>query len=218
MAAGAAADLASGDVTADVVFRSVGVQGDFGALQHHQQFGLVGVKPHQQAIEGDEAGLLHEAAIEPRLQRCLAFRGGSETIGLEVGVEIPDLAADGSLSSAALVGEGVELVNEAFGVHPAQTVLADIELAGVVADDDGLGKQAVRLDAAPQSAFGGDHHGVRVDFQRGDPERIEVRAPGLVIGEPLVAVLGQTIEHVAGQLLSPCLARADTSKRRAWLR
>jgi hypothetical protein len=36
-------------------------------------------------------------------------RGGGRTIGLEVSVEIPDLVADGGLSGAVLVGEGVEL-------------------------------------------------------------------------------------------------------------
>ena len=40
--AGAAAELAPSDVGADVVFRAVGVQGNVGAFQHAQQFGLVG--------------------------------------------------------------------------------------------------------------------------------------------------------------------------------
>src|ERR1700732_4769549 len=37
IAAGAGTDLAPGDVAADVVLRSVGVQRDFGSVEHHQQ-------------------------------------------------------------------------------------------------------------------------------------------------------------------------------------
>jgi hypothetical protein len=33
-----------------------------------------------------------------------------------------DQFADGSLSGAVLVGEGIELVNQAFGMNPAQAV------------------------------------------------------------------------------------------------
>jgi hydrophobe/amphiphile efflux-1 (HAE1) family protein len=77
------------------------------------------LQPLQQAVEDDEAGLLREDAVEPRLQRSLAVRGGGVTIGLEVSVEIPDLLADGGLSGAVLVGEGVELVYETLGMHPA---------------------------------------------------------------------------------------------------
>jgi hypothetical protein len=32
------------------------LQGRFGPIQHHQQLGLVGMKPAEQAVEGDEAG------------------------------------------------------------------------------------------------------------------------------------------------------------------
>jgi hypothetical protein len=35
--------------------------------------------------------------------------------------------------------EGVEFVNQALSMDPAQAVLADIELPGVVTDDDGVG-------------------------------------------------------------------------------
>src|SRR5271169_3308036 len=47
IAAGAGTDLAPGDVAADVVLRSVGVQRDFGSVEHHQQLGLVGVEPRE---------------------------------------------------------------------------------------------------------------------------------------------------------------------------
>jgi hypothetical protein len=34
-------------------------------------------------------------------------------------------------------------------MDPAQAVLTDIELAGIVADNHGVGQEAMRLDASP---------------------------------------------------------------------
>jgi hypothetical protein len=51
-------------------------------------------------------------------------------------------------------------------MNPAQGVAADIELAGIVAEDDGLGQEAVRLDAAPQRALGGEADRVLDGLQR----------------------------------------------------
>src|SRR5215472_5377902 len=39
--AGAATDLSPCDLTANVIFRSVGVERDFGTVEHHEQLGLV---------------------------------------------------------------------------------------------------------------------------------------------------------------------------------
>ena len=61
--AGPAADLAAGDLAADVVLGAL--QWDFGPVQHHQQRGLVGVEPLQQAIQRNESGAVAEDAIEP---------------------------------------------------------------------------------------------------------------------------------------------------------
>ncbi|HET6190924.1 MAG TPA: hypothetical protein VFE59_28465, partial [Trebonia sp.] len=54
VALGSAADLTLGHLTADVVFRAVGVQRYFGAVEYLQQFRLVGVQPLQQAIKGGD--------------------------------------------------------------------------------------------------------------------------------------------------------------------
>src|SRR5215831_10397242 len=118
----AAAELSPGDVAADVVFRSVSVQGDFGSIEHHQQFGLVGVEPREQAVESDETGLACEDVVEPRPQHSLALFGRGATIGLEISVELPDQLADGGLSGAVVAGEGVEFVNQSLGMNPAQAV------------------------------------------------------------------------------------------------
>ena len=36
----------------------------------------------------------------------------------------------------------IELVNQAFAMYPAQTMMTDIELAGVVADDHGVVRES----------------------------------------------------------------------------
>ena len=40
-------------------------------------------------------------------------------------------------------------------MHPAQGMARDLELASIVAEDDGVGQQAMCLDGAPQCALGG---------------------------------------------------------------
>ena len=75
------------------------------------------------------------------------------------------------------VGEGVELVNQALGVDPARSVPADGELAGAVADDDAIGQEAVRGDAAQQRALGGDAHGIGRDLESGDAKLLEMGLP-----------------------------------------
>jgi hypothetical protein len=50
----------------------------------------------------------------------------------------------GGGSVPLLIREGVEPVDEPLGMDPAQAVLADIELTGIVADDDGVGQEATR--------------------------------------------------------------------------
>ena len=88
-------------------------------------------------------------------------------IGFEGAIELPDKRTDAALGDALLMREGVEFVNQALSMDPAQAVLADIELPGVVTDDDGVGHKAMRLDAAPQSALGGDHDGIGASPARG---------------------------------------------------
>src|ERR1700676_2166329 len=118
IATGAGTDLAPGDVAADVVLRSVGVEWDFGSVEHHQQLGFVGVEPREQAVEGDEAGLALEDAVEPSPQRCLGRVGGAATVGFEITVEVPDQLAPGGLGGVILVGEAVELVNQTDRMNP----------------------------------------------------------------------------------------------------
>jgi hypothetical protein len=72
-------------------------------LQHHQQLGLVGMKPAEQAVEGDEAGVESEDAVELCRESGLAWRGWGATVGLDIAIELPDRRADGGLGGAVLV-------------------------------------------------------------------------------------------------------------------
>src|SRR5258707_3406410 len=124
------------------------VQGDLGPVEHQEQFALVSMEPCEQTVEGDEPGLAREDAVEPCPQGGLAPADGMLAIGFEIAIEPPDQCTNFALRLTLLVGEGVELVDEALGMDPAQAVLADIKLTGVVTDDDGVGQKAMGLDAA----------------------------------------------------------------------
>jgi hypothetical protein len=79
----AAADLAPGHLAADVIFRSVGMEWDFGAVEHHQQFGLLRVQPGEQTVERDEPSLKREDAIEPRSEGGFASLSWTPAVSLE---------------------------------------------------------------------------------------------------------------------------------------
>src|SRR5215213_1567897 len=84
VAAGSAADLAPGDLGPDVVLRSVGVQRDLRAVEHPQEFRLVGVQPREQPVQDDKAGPTLKDPIKPRPQFAPSSRGWIPPVGLEV--------------------------------------------------------------------------------------------------------------------------------------
>src|SRR5882757_4293384 len=55
IASGSGTDLAAGDVAADIVLRSVGVQRGLWPVQHHQQLCFVGMQPPQKPVQRNEA-------------------------------------------------------------------------------------------------------------------------------------------------------------------
>ncbi len=69
--------------------------------------------------------------------------------------------------------------------------MANVELTGVVADDDGIAQQTMRADASPQRSLGGDLDRLRLYLQRGDPQPRQMRLPLGLIGEALGRVVGQ---------------------------
>ena len=77
------------------------------------------------------------------------------------------------LRGAVQIGERVEFVDKPFCMHPAQRVLTDGELAGVVTDNHHIAHQSLRLNAAPQCPFGGDADRVWRDLKRADAEAVK---------------------------------------------
>src|SRR5215468_5578856 len=81
--AGATANLSPCHLSANVIFRSIGVERNLGTLEHHEQFGLLFVQPNEQTVECDESGLELEDAIEPCQQYGLASLSRTATVSLQ---------------------------------------------------------------------------------------------------------------------------------------
>src|ERR1700757_57912 len=100
---GAATDLSLGDLAADIVLRSIGVQWDLRPVEHHQQFTLVGMEPGKQTVEGDESGLVREDAIEAGAQGSPALSVRILAIGFEIAIERPDQSTNPGLGVSLLI-------------------------------------------------------------------------------------------------------------------
>ena len=107
-------DFAPRYLTADIVFRTVGVQRDLRPRQHRQQVLFPGVEPRQQPVKGGEARRGGEDAAEPAPQLTGAARGWRLTIGLEVGIEPPYAVADEFLGPDVRLAERIELVDQLY--------------------------------------------------------------------------------------------------------
>ena len=125
--ASAAADLALGHVAADVALGTVGMQWDLGVIQHGQQFGLVGMQPHEQAIKCDEAGAAAKDAIEAGAKLSATAGRGVEAVRFQIGIEPPDQRADTRLRDALLRGERVELMNQPLRVNREVSVRSRLQ-------------------------------------------------------------------------------------------
>ena len=174
---------------------------DFRPFQHHQQFGLIGMQPRQQAIQRDEAGAAKEDAVEACAQRGRPAFAGFQLVRLEVRVEVPDETTNPRLGGAMLVVERIQLMHQPFRVNPAQRMPADVELPGVVAQNHGIAQKFVRLNAAPQRRFGGDPGRVRRDLQRVEAQPVEMCLPGGLVAEPCLRFSLQTGDRGRWQAL-----------------
>ena len=129
---------------------------------------------------------------------------------LQIVVEQPDQAADALLRGALRLGERIEFVNQTFAMDPTQAVQADVELASVVAHNHGIGEQAMRLEAAPQSAFAGDQHGIGADLQSRDAEPVQMDVPGRPIGEDAIGMLAEAGDDGSGERPAAHIGRASS--------
>jgi hypothetical protein len=84
-------------------------------------------------------------------------------------------------------------------MDPAQGVILERELPGVVGQDHSVGQQPMGLDRAPQRAFGGDADRVGIGLQVGDAKSPEMLPPRRLIGEVPVGMVGQGFDDRASQ-------------------
>lgn len=78
---------------------------------------------------------------------------------------------------------------------------ADVELAGVVGDDDHALEEPVCPDRSPQRPFGGDGHRIRGRFHAGNAQVIQVGVPSRRVGElPLGMAFQLADDDDAGQV------------------
>ena len=80
---------------------------------------------------------------------------------------------------ALRLGHRHQAVDQTLGVDPAQAVAEHVELAGPIADDDGVLEQAVVVEAAGDRGLAGQPHRLGA----GDPERDQVVGPGVLVGK-----------------------------------
>ena len=86
-------------------------------------------------------------------------------------------------------------MDEAFGVHPAQGVFADAELAGAVGHDDGLAEQALLANGAPQSALAGEANWIGGDPEIGESERVQMAHPVFARRKPPRRMAGELVDE-----------------------
>ncbi len=220
VAVGSAADVAFGHLATDVVFRSIGVQRNFRVIEHHQQLVFVGVQPFQQAVKGDKACTPLKDAIEARPQFTASTSRRFEPVGLQVGIVPPDQPADMLLGDTLVVSERLQLVHQALGVNPTESVLADVELSRVVADHYRLAQEPMCIDRTPQRPLCGDAHRIRRHCQTGNAEALKMPHPSLLIGKLPPLVHGQSLDERSGQgvfahVLQSCIVDRIVSVTRA---
>ena len=114
---------------------------------------FTGLKPRQAPACGDfgldpaaPAGRLAANASMPASWQCCHLR---EKVDGESAIREPDQSTQELLGGMLPVGEGVEFVYQPLGMHPAQSVAIDRELAGVIRQDHRVGRdcQEFRVQA-----------------------------------------------------------------------
>jgi len=104
----------------------------------------------EQAVERGVAGAAAlEDAVEAGAQDLGPFGARRELVVFQATIEPPDHPLGDLDGVALLVVAKNELVDEPFGVNPAQPVDADAKLAGVVGNDDRVLQQTLMMDRAP---------------------------------------------------------------------
>ncbi|MBV9287175.1 MAG: hypothetical protein JO288_05025 [Hyphomicrobiales bacterium] len=110
------------------------------------------VKPLAELVERGVAGSTFETSVEPRAGFGGALRAGGEFERLEPATE-PQDHAPRDFDGVALPIAGVnELADETLSVDPTERVVADVELPGVVGEDEVASEPILGGDQALQRA------------------------------------------------------------------
>ena len=102
----------------------------------------------------------------------------------------------------------LQLMDELVGMHPAQGMVADPELAGTIGDDHGVTQQALIAQGAPESGLGGDLDRIGGDLERIEAEPVQMRVPG-----GFVAKAGLGVVRQRGDLCCRHVHRAHPGER-----
>jgi len=100
----------------------VGVQRDIGPFEHLSNSLLLALRRISRRSRVAKPVLWLEDAIEARRQGRLARRRWMATPNFEICCRKPDQGADPALRGALGVGEGIEFVDQTFGMDPAQAM------------------------------------------------------------------------------------------------
>ncbi len=125
--------------------------------------------------------------IHHQIEEC--FQGSSPSRAnialpsLQIGVKPPDEHPRDLDGTALRGGHGHHLMDEPFGMDPAQGVRADPEQAGIVRSDYRAVQQAMVMGRAPERSFAGDAHRIRRDGELIDAQPGEMCGPGGRIGK-----------------------------------
>src|SRR5215469_13460601 len=84
-------------------------------------------------------------------------------------------------------------------MYPAERMLTDGELTGIVADNHRVAQKLMSLDAAPERPLGSDLHRVGRDGERSDAEPLKVCSPRRCVGKLLVWVRRETGDRRASK-------------------
>ena len=102
------------------------------------------MQPLQQPVEHGKTGALLENGVKAQAQVKGSAGRGLALVAEEIAVQSPDQSPDFFLRPPVVVGYGRELVDQPLGnlfgtrMKPAQGMMSDIELAGIVAEDDAV--------------------------------------------------------------------------------
>jgi hypothetical protein len=128
------------------------VERDLGSLQHLQQFVLSPVQAGEQLAQLLVAGALPEDVVKALGEDGRLLRGRLLLPKLQIAVERPDLVSDRFQLARLLGCFRHQLLQQPLGVNPAQGMIGDAELSGIVGHDHRVAHQSVMAHRAPKAA------------------------------------------------------------------